>query len=216
MDEILILSEFLQLSDDDTQAAIMATEPPSTPSEALPCMQESVNFSTSELACQIGQSYTDHKHLRLILSLSKIVATNCEGLPGVPDLEAIRFKIPLESASRQSSGLRCIKCILSHPDDAYRFCPGKHHAYAEERPSFRQLVSSWKHADPSSKKDYGSFPDVRSRKAQDCFTDCVLRCTCDSCSEDPDEAVKIECEPYAFGKAGDMVRHEPCSCTQRC
>jgi hypothetical protein len=213
MKEVLILSEFLQVSD-DTQAAIMATEPPSTPSEALPCMQELVNFSTSRLACQTHQSYTDHDHLRLILSLSTIVATNCKGFPGVPDLEAIRFKIPLESASRQSSGLKCIKCLLSYPDNAHRFCPGRHHAYAEERPSFKQLVSNWKHADPSAKKDYGSFPDVRRKKAQDCFTDCVLRCTCDLCSES--EAVEIECEPYAFGQAGDMVRKEFPACTQRC
>lgn len=134
----------------------------------------------------------------------------------MPDVEEICFKGPLESASRQPSGLRCVKLLLSYPDNVYRFCPGRHQAYTEKRPSFKQLVSSWRHADAASRKDYGSYPDVRRKKAQDCYTKCVLRCTCDSCSEDENEAVEIECEPYAFGEAGDMVSICPGPGTQLC
>lgn len=172
--------------------------------EQLPSMQQYVQIP---LWTQYEQQRfcTDH-HRRLASSLSSIIATRCEGLPGVPDPETRRSKSSETDACRQGSGLNCIRWLLKQPDNAYRFCPSKHQAFVERRPSFKQLVTNWKHASSLVKDDHGSFPEVRPRKAKLPYTEGVLSCVCLACLEDEGRnAVKIECEPYAFGKAGEMV-----------
>lgn len=127
----------------------------------------------------------------------------------MPALEARCSSSSENDACCPDSSLKCIEWLLKKPDNAYRFCPGNHRAFVERRPSFKELVSNWNHAPLSTKKDNGSFPDVRGKKSNDCFADCILRCQCQACeARGEGKAVAIECEPYAFGRAGEVVSEE--------